>query len=269
MTDSDADGDGMVDQQPPDPLVTPEARGRSLRRAASLTAGMGIAFSVLFVVSYLLTTSVPGPTATDEEIFEYYASDARTLPVAVGLYLMPFAGIAFLWFIVALRMWAAASVRRQSVLQSNLQLVSGVVFVALFFVGAAASSVLAVSVQYADGPIDPVVARQFPIFGGSLILFFAMRMAAMFTFTTSAIGRTARILPRWFAISGYVVGAFLLLSTAFEPLLVLVFPAWVFGLCVILLRTARSIPREVRLPPAAGIGLMDPLGPYRDRERHG
>ena len=78
-----------------------------------------------------------------------------SLPVAVGLYLLPFAGIAFLWFIVALRMWAAASTQRLNNLQSNLQLISGIVFVALFFVGAAATSVLASSVQFADGPIDP------------------------------------------------------------------------------------------------------------------
>jgi hypothetical protein len=60
--------------------------------------------------------------------------------VLVGLYLMPFAGIAFVWFIVALRMWEEGSSHRRSVLQSNLQLISGIVYVALFFVAAAASS---------------------------------------------------------------------------------------------------------------------------------
>jgi hypothetical protein len=115
--------------------------------------------------------------------------------VVVGLYVMPFAGMAFLWFIVSLRMWAAASVRSHSVLQSNLQLVSGIIFVALFFTGAAASSVLAVSVQFANGPVDPGAARQFPVFGQSLILFFAMRMAAMFVFTTSGIGRSPGSCP--------------------------------------------------------------------------
>lgn len=68
----------------------------------------------------------------------------------VGLYLMPFAGIAFVWFIVALRMWEEGSSHRRSVLQSNLQLISGIVYVALFFVGAAASSVVAASVHFSD-----------------------------------------------------------------------------------------------------------------------
>jgi hypothetical protein len=261
---TDQDGDGMIDPaSPADLLETVEELGRSLRRAATLTAGMGIAFSVLFTVALVLTTSIPGPKASNDELIAYYAAGGTSLPVAIGLYLMPFAGIAFLWFIVALRMWSAASVRHQSVLQSNLQLVSGILFVALFFIGAAASSVLAVSLQFAEGPVDPVTARQFPIFGQTVVLFFAMRMAAMFVFTTSAIGRSARILPRWFALAGFLVGLFLLLSASFTPLLILVFPAWVLILSVFLMGRARSIPRDVRLPRRAGIGLMDPLGTYK------
>jgi hypothetical protein len=119
--------------------------------------------------------------------------------------------------------------------------------------------VLAVSVQYADGPVDPVTARQFPIFGQSVILFFAMRMAAMFVFTTSSIGRSARILPRWFAWVGFGVGLFLVLAATFSPLLVLVFPTWVIVLGLLLLANARQIPRDLRLPAGAG-GVMNPLG---------
>ena len=267
MTDIDANADGVVDPEPgDDTTATPEERGRSLRHAAMLTAGVGAAFSVLFIVSFLLTGGIPGVGASDDEIFAYYASGARLLPVVLGLYLMPFAGIAFLWFIVALRLWASASTNRRSALQSNLQLVSGVIFVALFFTGAAASSVLAVSVQYANGPVDPVTARQFPIFGQTLILFFAMRMAAMFVFTTSAIGRSARILPRWFAWVGFAVGLFLLISATFSPILVLVFPIWVLVLCLLLLDNARTIPRDVRLPVGTG-GVMDPLGIPISRRR--
>ena len=250
----------------PDTPASPEEDGRSLRRAATLTAAVGIAFSVLFVVSFLLVTSVPGPSASDAEIVAYYSVGEQTAAVVVGLYLMPFAGMAFLWFIVALRMWAAASVRRQSVLQSNLQLVSGIIFVALFFTSAAASSVMAVSVQFTDGPVDPVAARQFPIFGQTVIVFFAMRMAAMFVFTTSAIGRSAGILPRWFALIGFGVGLLLLLSAAFTTTLVLVFPAWVLILSIILLRVAREIPKGMRLPARAGAGVLNPLGAFRDRE---
>ena len=118
---------------------------------------------------------------------------------------------------------------RPSVLQSNLQLVSGILYVALFFVGAAASSVLAASVEFADGEVDPDVARQFPVFGSTVVFVFAFRMAAMFVFTTSSIGLRAAILPRWFAWSGYAVATFLLLSASFQRWFVLVFPVWLLA----------------------------------------
>jgi hypothetical protein len=255
--DPATDPEGDITDVSPDES-TSAARGRSKRKAAMLTAAVGIAFSILFTIAFVLMLDVPTAEASNAEIIAYYSSPGRVLPVAVGLYLLPFAGIAFLWFIVALRMWSAASTKRLNNLQSNLQLISGIVFVALFFVGAAAMSVLASSVQFADGPVDPVTARQFPIFGKTIILFFAMRMAAMFVFTTSALGRSARILPGWFAWVGVVVGIFLLFTATLTAVLMLVFPAWVAGLSLILLRTAREIPDDVRLP--AGSGVANPLG---------
>jgi hypothetical protein len=94
----------------------------------------------------------------------------------------------------------------------------------LLFTALAASSVLAASVEFADGEVDPVAARQFPQYVDTLLFVFTFRMAAMFVFTTSTIGRTSRILPRPFVWSGYAVGLFLLLSAGFEAWFALVFP---------------------------------------------
>jgi len=81
----------------------------SIRRAAMLTAWMGIAHAVLFLLAYYLLSTTPGARAPDDEIRQFYASAARRRLVLVGLYVMPFAGIAFVWFIVALRMWISHS----------------------------------------------------------------------------------------------------------------------------------------------------------------
>ena len=59
----------------------------------------------------------------------------------------------------------------------------------------------------------------------------------------------------------------LLLQASFEPVVVLVFPAWVLALSIILLRVARAIPKETRLPPRVGVGMLDPLGTYSERDR--
>jgi hypothetical protein len=123
-----------------------------------------------------------------------------------------------------------------------VQLVSAILFIALFLSGAAASTVLALSIEFTDAPIDPGTARLFPEFGSALLLVFAMRMAAMFIFTTSSIARNHSLLPRWFIWAGYVVGAFLLLIATFSEWLVLVFPAWILVLSVLLLMKARQLP---------------------------
>ena len=226
----------------------PAERGRSLRRAAYLTAGVGTAHALLFLLSYWLLTGTPGARASDAELSTFYTSaDSRRL-ILVGLYLMPFAGIAFLWFIVSLRMWIAHSVKQENVLPSNIQLVSGIIFIAMFFTAAAAAAAQAASMEFAAGQIDPVVARQLPQFSSTIMFVFAMRMAAMFVFTTSTIGRSSGILPRWFTLAGFAVGLFLLLSATFSRALVLVFPTWMLVLCTLLLLRARRIPADATLP---------------------
>ncbi len=214
------------------------------RRAAILTARLGVIQATLLLVSFWLLTRVPGPRSPDAEFVDFYESDKRRLVVLVGLYLLPFAGIAFLWFAVALRMWLSRSLGSEDALLSNVQLVSAIVFITLFLAGAAASTVLAVSVEFADYPVDPGAARQFPQFGSALVLVFGMRMAAMFVFTTSSIARRHGLLPRWFIWAGYLVGLFLLLSATLNRLLVLVFPVWILILSVILLLKARRLPRD-------------------------
>jgi hypothetical protein len=232
------------------PVDAESEHRRSLRRAATMTACFGIAYSVLFLLAALLMSFVPGPKASDQEIANFYSSEDKRLVILVGLYLMPFAGIAFIWFIVALRMWISFSVRRENALLSNIQLVSGIVFVALFFAAAAANSVLAASMEFTDAPVDPVIAREFPLYGSSLLFVFGMRMGAMFVFTTSNIGRTSGALPRWFAYLGFGVGLFMLLSASFQWWFVLVFPVWLLILSGFLLYRARQIPASLVVPPS-------------------
>jgi hypothetical protein len=224
---------------------------QSARRAAMLTAGVGIAHAVLFVLSFWLLAGTPGARAPDVEIREFYGSEARRRLTLVGLYIMPFAGISFVWFIVALRMWISHNLNRENVLLSNVQLVSGILFVAMFFASAATSAAAAASAEYADA-IDPDMARQLPMYGQTLMFVFALRMAAMFVFTTSNIARAAGILPRWFTLAGFGVGLFLLLSATFTTLLALVFPLWMVCLCSLLIVRARHLPEDMTVPEVRG-----------------
>jgi hypothetical protein len=235
--------------------TAPTRHPHSLRRAAYLSATVGGVYAVLFLVSYWLVSGEPGPHASEAEVVAFYATEAPRRLVLVGLYLMPFAGIAFVWFIVALRMWISGSSRREDIYLSNIQLVSGILFVGLFFAGGAAAAASAASAEFLDAPVDAVVARQLPALSNALVFVFAMRMAAMFVFATSNIGRTTGVLPRWFVLLGFAVGLFLLLSATFSQVLVVVFPVWTLVLSILLTMRARHIPSDAMIN-APQLGMM-------------
>jgi len=208
-----------------------------------ITAGVGATHAVLFLVGFWLLSAVPRGHASESAIASFYGSPASRRVALAGLYVIPFAGIAFVWFTVALRMWVEGTARRTDILLSNIQLISGTIYVALVFVTGASVAVLAASVEFTNGRIDPDVGRLLPDLGTALLSVFAFRMAAMFVLTTSTIARSTGVLPRWFVWLGYVVGLFLLLSATLEAWLALIFPLWLLVLSFLIYRRARSMPR--------------------------
>lgn len=227
-----------------------------LRKAAILTAVVGALHAVLFIIAYFILANGPGPASSDQEIVSYYSNaSSRRWALLAGLYLMPFAGIAFIWFTVALRTWARGYIRRQNELLSGVQLVTGVIYTTLFFAAAAASSVSAASAQFED-TIDPTLARLFPQYGVNLLLIFSMRMASMFVLTTTNIMRTTRALPKWFIWIGYAVAIFLLFSASFNSLLSLVLPIWMLALCLLVILRVRRFPRDNSLVAIEAEGIV-------------
>jgi len=82
----------------------PESRpGSSTSAAARVAAISGLVFAVLFVVALVLLHRAPGLAAPDASYTGCYANGGDQLFVAIGLYLVPFAGIAFLWHMTAIR----------------------------------------------------------------------------------------------------------------------------------------------------------------------
>lgn len=248
--------ENQIDELEPEAILLPPGTdtGSSieLRRAAIITAAVGIAHAVLLLIAFwLIRSRGPGPNAADAEIAAYYSDSVnRRTVVVAGLYLLPFSGIAFIWFIVALRMWTSGSVKRINMLLANVQLAAGIIYVTLILAAGASYSLVAATYELSDANLSPAVEREFPQFGSILFLTLAMRMAAMVVFTTSSIGRSTGILPRWFGVVGFIVGVALLLSASLSPLLIMVFPTWLTILSIILLLRARQIPKDLYLPPS-------------------
>ncbi|HZA31841.1 MAG TPA: hypothetical protein VE462_10055 [Propionibacteriaceae bacterium] len=204
------------------------------RRSAAIA---GIVFAVL-----LLTALTMMRIALSEDSLQALQTDAqrRTL-IRLSLHLVPFAGIAFLWFIGVVREQLGNVEDR---LFSTVFLGSGLLFLAMLFMGAATSTSL-MAMLTASNPNGDLFA-----FGRSttqtLISVYAMRMAAVFTLSVSTVGLRTSGLPRWVSYLGYLVALTLLLASGEHKWFQLLFPAWVLLVSVVILlvrpQTRTAIP---------------------------
>jgi uncharacterized membrane protein len=207
----------------------------------------GVIFSVLLIVGVGLARyavpadpNLPGVWMTDPD---------RRNAVRFALDLVPFAGIAFLWFIGVLR-------NRLGELEdqffATVFLASGLLFVACLFVAAAVMGALIESV--AAGNIDSETYYFGRRVGDALVNLFAMKMAGVFMISACTIGLRTAIFPRWVAFSGYACALVLLVVIANWRWITLVFPIWMLLISAHILLTEFQS-RQVK---AAGAGDHQP-----------
>lgn len=188
-------------------------------RTPRAAAVAGILFGVLLSTALILVRlSVPDDPS---DAGDWLADGSKRSSIIFALNLLPFAGIAFLWFIGVVRARIGEGEDR---LFSTVFLGSGLLFVAMLFVTGAVSGglVLAPEEQVSEDvwPYGRRVAF-------TLLSVYAMRMAAVFTISTTTIATRLHLAPRWLSVLGFATGALLLFSIGILPWVELVFPAWV------------------------------------------
>jgi hypothetical protein len=212
-----------------------------VRGPARIAAGSGFVFCALFVVALVLLDRAPHLDAPDAAYTAFYAHGGDTLFVAIGLYLVPLAGIAFLWHMTAIRAMLDTLTPRPSGMAHGLNLLAGTIFVTMLFAGTAAVGAVAFAASR-GGPatIDPGTARALTAVGYGLVFVFAVRGAGMFALTTTTLLRAGGVLSLPWAVVGWLLGAFLLLTATNNPVTLLVLPVWVVlvGVALLLHRTA-------------------------------
>ncbi|MEV5943606.1 hypothetical protein [Streptomyces sp. NPDC051994] len=197
----------------------------------------GILFAVLLAAAIVLAR-IGLPEGAGGATVNIDAAQRNAVNTAVGL--IPFAGIAFLWFVGAVRAHTGEAEDR---FIATVFLGSGLVFVACLFVTAAAAG----TVLSAHQPQD--FGRRFAY---ELLTTYGMRMAAVFVFATSTIGRKLGTFPRGLSLAGVVVGLVLLVAGSSVPWSELAFPAWALLISVYILWAARhaaSRPGAARRTP--------------------
>ena len=210
---------------------------RQLRAPAA--AGIaGLLFTVLFTTGLVLLRHEAIYTADDAELAALFARGDDLRMVIGGLYLAPFAGIMFLWFIAVIRDQIG---EREDRFFATVFFGSGVLFVALLFVGVMFAVAPSVGYRYLDQPA-PTAAEVDLLRAVSYTTTFAFenRAAGVFLFATATIGIKSGVFPRWFSILSYLLGAVLLLAVSFVDWAILVLPAWVAVVSVFILLRERA-----------------------------
>jgi hypothetical protein len=208
--------------------------------AARIAAVSGFVFVVLFVVALVLVHRTPALGDPDAAYAAFYANGGDQVFVAIGLYVVPFAGIAFLWHMTAIRDVLDTLTPSPSKMAHGLNLLAGIIFVTLLFAGTAAVGAAAFGVYFGHAPVeDPSTTRALTAVGYGLVFVFAVRGAGMFAITTTTLLRSAGVLPRIPSIVAYLLAAFLLFAVTNNPVAFLVFPVWVLLISTFLLRHSR------------------------------
>jgi hypothetical protein len=217
------------------PTVIDEAR-RQLRApwAASIA---GLLFAVLFTLGLVLIRAQPALTAGDLELVRLYATGQDLPAVIGGLYLVPFSGVMFLWFIAVVRDQLGD---REDRFFATVFFGSGVLFVALMFASTAIAMAASVGYRYLDqAPPTASTVGLLRAISYAVMFAFGTRAAAVFLIATATIGLRGRVFPRWLALAGYLLGVVLLLTVTFIDWVIVVLPVWVAIVSLYILRRER------------------------------
>ena len=221
-------------------------RARSPLRTPRAAAVAGIIFSVLLIAALvLLRVSVPPHPAVPGA---WLTDSGRRAAVAIALNLIPFAGIAFLWFVGVVRDRIGD---REDRFFATVFLGSGLLFVAMLFTGAAFAAglgSLATASPSASNPGTLVVGHDITVL---LLRVYGMRMAAVFTMSAATITLRTKVIPSWIGFTGIAVAIVLLVSIGLTPWVALLFPAWILVLSMDILLTG------LRQPPGATSAAAD------------
>ena len=196
---------------------------RKRLRTPRAAAVAGILFALLYGTSLiLLRLSVPAdPTVSGSTWMENNGEI-----VTLALNLIPYSGIAFLWFIGVIRDRVGDSEDR---LFGTVFLGSGLLFLALIFVAGALAGGLLSSFS-----VDPDKTIEYGTYTYSraviyqVLNIYGIRMAGVFMISLGTIWFRTGLMHRGWTYLTYATALVLLVSIGLSLWVTLVFPLWVF-----------------------------------------
>jgi hypothetical protein len=195
-------------------------------RAAAIA---GILFSILYIaVIVLIRRSVP---EQPEKMGSWLSMGWREVEIASNL--LPFAGIAFLWFIGVVRDRLG---QHEDRFFATVFFGSGLLFLAMLFASAALAG--GIMTMYGASPALLIASGIYTygrIVAYEMMNVYTLKMAGVFMMSMSTLTLRTGIAPRWMAYLGFVSAIFLILSLGLIYWAPLVFPPYIFMISVYIL----------------------------------
>lgn len=206
---------------------------RHLRRLTTPRAAAfaGVLFALLFGAALvLIRMALPEGAALGTQW-----ADGSSHRLRIAVVLMPFSGIAFLWFIGVIRDGLGTL---EDKFFATVFIGSGLLFLAMIYASTAVGAGLLATKEFAR----PGARSEVTAFGQALLVSlsntYALRMAAVFMMSLAIIWLRTRLMPMWLVIVTYVVAVCVLIGSDFSLWMTVTFPLWV--LVVSLLMLVRS-----------------------------
>jgi hypothetical protein len=186
----------------------------------------GILFALFYGASLvLIRISIPADTTAESAWLE---TNARTVSLALNL--VPYAGIAFLWFIGVIRDRLEDLEDR---LFATVFLGSGLLFLGLTFIGAALAGGLLSSYEVESSAlVESGVFTYSRAVMYQILNVYAIRMAGVFMISLGTIWLRTGLMHRGWALLTYALALVLLVSIGFSLWVTMIFPGWVLAVSV-------------------------------------
>jgi hypothetical protein len=206
-----------------EPLIRHELRSP---RAAAIA---GILFALLQIGGMIVALSVDAPDELSREWLVTWIDAA-----SVVLTLVPFSGIAFLWFTGVIRDLVGD---REDRLFATVFLGSGILYVGMLFVWAASFG--AIFHSFPQDASGLFADRDVYVFGFAfmreILGNYALRMSGVYMLSISSLWSRAGVMPRWATLLSTIVALGFLFFAGTFSVARFVFPAWVFLVSVYIL----------------------------------
>lgn len=196
-------------------------------RSPPAAAVAGVIFAVLMFVGMLLAVSLVStpPTDLDGDALETWSRRASVVVIIV-----PFAGLALLWFTGVIRDNLGGLEDR---FFSTVFFGSGIISVVMLFIwGATVGAIFGIHTETVGRAIDNDIYIFGFAFMNQIIGNYGLRMAGVYMLSIGTIWTRSGVMPRWMSIVTFIIALSFLTIASRVRVARFMFPAWVFVVSV-------------------------------------